>query len=328
MYPNPRVDCRHSCNPAPTSSTIVDLYQPDTVIPIRYVVTQNSSCYHCRLLLSSCLRSSKSFFRLYPLSTPLHHCRPPWHSCGSSGNASSSNTLPSEPLALRFFFFHPGLLPLSVAPLALFGPLVLVNVRAACPVQSSWNRLLLVVWPLAYSGLLPLLRLLRLLYSSSVASCDLFSCGLLPVAPSWRLCCFRSPLAILASCGLLPLSLITLLRSPLAIILLWPLASCCCRAACPYLLFRASCSCCSLMETCCHPAVLLPSGCRSYYEDLLLRILDTRNVVPIDPPVVEDTSILRSKKSSRNSCRHSSSSHTAHSNSFETRGPGAPPLSR
>ena len=139
----------------------------------RYFATRTPSCYHCRLLLSSCLRSSKSFFRLYPLSTPLHHCRPPWHSCGSSGNASSSNTLPSEPLALRFFFFHPGLLPLSVAPLALFGPLVLVNVRAACPVQSSWSRLLLVVWPLAYLGLLPLFTLHRspLAICSLVASC-------------------------------------------------------------------------------------------------------------------------------------------------------------
>ena len=162
-------------------------------------------------------------FRQYHLSTRLHHCQP-------LGNASSLNNLlrlhrcvPSSfsiSYAGLLPLFLSGRLPLSVAPLALFGPLAVV-------------------------------------------------------APSWRLVVF-GPLALVGS------SLLLLLLS----------------GRLPFD--------CSLVETCCPPAVLLPSGCRSYYEDLLLRILDTRNAVSVDPPVVEDAlSILRSKNH-----RNSSSSTT------------------
>ena len=51
------------------------------------------------------------------------------HSCSSSGNTSSSNTLASEPLALRFFL-EP-LAPCCVAS-CLFGPLALVAPLASC----------------------------------------------------------------------------------------------------------------------------------------------------------------------------------------------------
>ena len=141
---------------------------------------------------------------------------------------------------------------------------------------------------------------------SCCASC-IFNCGLLPI---------RSPLAILVA----PLALL-LPHGDFVVVGLLALRS---SAAC----FDRECS---HMETLSLPhGDLLPSGYRSYFMDLLLRISIPIYSKRIDPPVVEDTSIDPPlEESSRNSCRNSSSSHTAHSNSntFETRGANAPPLS-
>ena len=161
---------RHSCNPVPTSPPLsVTIDSP----PFRYVTNRSSSCYHCRSLFdpnrsiawshrhaiveSSQLSGYAGIFPLLPFSCTLRDSR---HSCSSSGNTSSSNTLASEPLALRFFsslllfLFRPLACLVFLEPLApccvascLLGPLALIVLRS--PLAILLRRL-------RYSGRLPL----------------------------------------------------------------------------------------------------------------------------------------------------------------------------
>ena len=131
---------RHSCtsNSTPVSPP---LSVSNNLTPLR-----NSSPYHCRHLLSSCLRSSKSFFRLYRLLTPLHHCQTLRHSCNSSFlflsfdskyTLQSSLSMPLSSSQNHFFsLFEPlALLLLLGATCSLLCGLL--PIRASCPCCAS-----------------------------------------------------------------------------------------------------------------------------------------------------------------------------------------------
>ena len=119
---------------------------------VRYVANQNSTCYHCQTIRSS----GNSNRSIHPYLIRLHHCRTLRHSCGSSGNAFSSLLLYLDLLSSLRHLRYSGRLPLWSEPLV---PLVVVGPLA------------LVVWPLAYLGLLPLLLVMvscHILYSGAV----------------------------------------------------------------------------------------------------------------------------------------------------------------
>ena len=219
------------------------------------------------------LDDSHFFFFSYPGLLPIRFgCLPIRTSCPCSCRLRR----------LRYWLRHlrySGRLPLWSEPLAplvvLRSPLAIL-VRASCSLRASCP--LVLVAPLALFGPLALLILLGAACSSCSAAC-LIGSSLLLLLLSGRLPFGRLPLALTAiDCSLLETLLVF---GPLALLL-------------PH-------------------GDLLPFGCRSYYKDLLLRIsiletwyrsilrlsillqgsvvedVDTRNVVPIDPPVVEDT---------------------------------------